>query len=77
MLDQQPAPRQGKVGPPIIAVQFAEPRGRATTGELLDFYIWLGVEYTCHLAGDRPLVLNINFGLNAGSHDGEACWNAR
>lgn len=60
----------GEDGPPILAVQLPSPAVARTTGELLDFYIWLGVEYACHLAGDRPLVFNISFGLNAGSHDG-------
>lgn len=71
VLDLAAGSAPGKVGPPIIAVQLPSPAVARTTGELLDFYIWLGVEYACHLAGDRPLVLNISFGLNAGSHDGE------
>jgi hypothetical protein len=63
------APGQG--GPPLIAVQLPTPAVARTTGELLDFYVWLGVLYACYIAETRPLAINVSFGYNAGAHDGE------
>lgn len=70
VLDLAAGSEPDKEGPPIIAVQLPSPVVARTTGELLDFHVWLGVLYVRHRAGRRPVVINISFGYDAGPHDG-------
>lgn len=59
---------------PIVAAQFPSPVVARTAGDLLDFYICIGVRYAraraAKLAPGKPLVINISFGDLAGAHDG-------
>lgn len=71
VLDLAAGTDPGTDGPPVIAVQLPSPVVARTTGELLDFYVWLGMLYILYVAGRRPVVINISFGYDAGPHDGE------
>ncbi len=59
---------------PIIAAQLPSPVVARTSGDLLDFYVCLGVKYAIEraavLAPDAPLVINVSFGYLAEAHDG-------
>lgn len=69
-------PAENVADRPIIAAQFPSPVVARTTGELLDFYICVGVLYAlaraAMLAPGMPLVINISFGYVAGAHDGQS-----
>lgn len=71
VLDLAAGSAPGEGGPTIIAAQLPTPVVARTTGELLDFYLWMGALYALDRAGDRPLAINVSFGYDAGPHDGE------
>jgi Subtilase family len=70
VLDLAAGAEPGEAAPPILAVQLPSPVIARTTGEILDFYIWVAILYILHRAGKRPVVINISAGYLAGSHDG-------